>query len=141
MYKGGAPVVAALAAGEVQLMQGATYQAKQLVDAGKARVLAYTGTQRHPAIPDVPTLGELGYPGLTATFWIGVFGPSGLPTEIANQINLDVHDMNKAPEMLERYKTQGYQAVFTTPEEMRAQMLATARTATSVFKRLGVSPQ
>jgi tripartite-type tricarboxylate transporter receptor subunit TctC len=141
MYKGGPEVVTAVAAGEVQLMQGAVYQANQLIEAGKARILAYTGSQRHAAIPEIPTLIESGYAGLTAGFWTGVFAPSGLSAEITNRINLDAQEMNKAPQTLERYKAQGYDAPYATPEQMRAQMAALTRTAATVFKRLGVKPQ
>ena len=113
-------------------MHGAVYQGKQLIDAGKARILAYTGEKRHAEIPEIPTLIELGYPGLTAGFWTGVFAPTGVPAEITNRINQDVQEMNKAPGTLERYKIQGYDAVFMTPEQMRGRMQASTSSGMAV---------
>jgi tripartite-type tricarboxylate transporter receptor subunit TctC len=141
MYKGGAQAAAAINVGEVQLMQAGVYQAIPMVQSGRARILGYTGTQRHFAIPDVPTLAELGFPGVTAGFWLGIFGPGGLPAEITSKLSREIQEMNRAPETLERYKGLGYDAYHVTPEQMRAQMLADSKTATAIFKRLGITPQ
>jgi tripartite-type tricarboxylate transporter receptor subunit TctC len=141
MYKGGAPLTQALSVNEVQLMFAGVFQGVQLRDGGKARVLAYTGLRRHPGLPDVPTLAELGIPGYEAGFWIGVFAPGATPAEIVAKLNAEVSDMNRTPETLERYKAQGYEAYSVTPAEMRAEMLELRRRATGIVATLGIKPE
>ena len=141
MYKGGAPAVTALSAGEVQLMFAGIFQALPMVQGGKAKVLAYTGLKRHHAMPDVPTLAESGFPGYSAGFWLGLFGPGGLPAELAQKLNREIREMNQNPETLDRYKAQGYEVYDVTPEGTRETMLDFSRRAQIVVQRLGIKPE
>jgi len=138
MYKGGAPATAAIAAGESHFLLGGSYQAVALIQGGKARAIAYTGLKRHYSLPDVPTLSESGFPGYSAGFWVGLFGPAGLPPEITGVLNREIREMNKAPETLERYRSQGYEAYDLTPQELRQEMLDYDSRTSAIITKLGL---
>ncbi|HEX4328070.1 MAG TPA: tripartite tricarboxylate transporter substrate binding protein, partial [Burkholderiales bacterium] len=88
-YKGSAPAVADLLAGQVQAMIDGLPSALPHVQAGKLRALAVTSAKRSPAAPDLPTIAESGYPGFSADAWSGLFAPKGTPKAIVDKISLE----------------------------------------------------
>jgi tripartite-type tricarboxylate transporter receptor subunit TctC len=86
-FRGGAPLMSAVMAGEVQfaLMDYAT--AEPALRSGRARVLAQTGTRRHVALPDVPTLAEAGFKDYDPSFWIGLAAPKSTPAAVIAALN------------------------------------------------------
>jgi tripartite-type tricarboxylate transporter receptor subunit TctC len=141
MYKGGAPLLAAIGSGEVQLMFGGVFQAVAMMQSGKARAIAYTGPKRAPALPDVPTLVESGYPGFTSGFQLAMFGPGGMPADIVAKLNHEISEMNKAPDTLERYKGLGYDAYDVSPDVMRTNLLEYGKRSAATFQRVGIKPE
>jgi tripartite-type tricarboxylate transporter receptor subunit TctC len=89
-YKGGGPATAALAAGEVQAMLSSPAPILPHMKSGRARVLAYTGTKRHPAAPDVPTMAELGLKYQHDGGWFAMFAPARTPMEIVEKLHREV---------------------------------------------------
>ena len=85
-YKGGAPSIQAVAAGDVQLTFGTPPSVLPMAQGQKLRVLAVTSGQRSPLFPDVPSIAEAGVKGYDYTFWFGLFAPAGLPPEIAQKL-------------------------------------------------------
>lgn len=85
-YKGTAPAMQALAAGEVSAVSTVVADIKPLVAAGKARLLAVGGEQRDPGFPDVPTFRELGYADLVAQPWYALFAPAGTPAAAVERL-------------------------------------------------------
>src|SRR5580765_7720265 len=83
-YKGTAPALQALAAGEVKSAMFVLADALILVRSGKARLLAVAGAKRSPLVPEVPTFKELGYP-LEASAWYALFAPAGTPKAIVDR--------------------------------------------------------
>src|SRR5204863_459276 len=81
-YKGGAPAIGDLIAGNVQLMFESTNSIAPHVKAGRVRALAVTGLQRAHSLPDVPTMIEAGVPGYEVNAWSGVIAPAGLPRRV-----------------------------------------------------------
>jgi tripartite-type tricarboxylate transporter receptor subunit TctC len=69
---------------------------------GKLRAIAVTGTKRHPLIPDVPTLKELGYDGFDGVQWYGISGPAKLPLAIRDKLNAEINKAIQNPELKER---------------------------------------
>jgi len=86
-YKGGAPAIADLIAGNVQLMFESTNSIAQHVRNGRVRALAVSGAKRSLSLPEVPTLAEAGVPGYEVDVWSGVIAPAGLPRPILDRLN------------------------------------------------------
>jgi tripartite-type tricarboxylate transporter receptor subunit TctC len=85
-YQGTGPAKADLIAGRVDVKIEAYATSRGMVQEGKLKVLAVTGAQRDPALPDVPTIAELGYPGYETSYWIGLLGPAKMPPEVTAKL-------------------------------------------------------
>ena len=81
-YRGAGPAVSDLAAGNIDLLFSSYVSAIGQVQAGKLRVLGWTATKRSPALPDVPTMAEAGFPGTELEIWQGIVAPLGTPPAI-----------------------------------------------------------
>ena len=100
-YKGGAPAAQDLIGGQVPLMVDTASETMEHHKAGKVRILAVTGDARNRALPDVPTLKELGIDS-TADAFFGLYGPPGMPADLVARIDRAVADALKAPDIQER---------------------------------------
>ena len=89
-YKGAGPAVSDLVANQIPAAFMTLSSANAHVASGKLRLLALSSSRRLPEYPDVPTLAELGYPGLTGTTWFSLSGPPGLPAALVDRINAEV---------------------------------------------------
>ncbi|MDM0015084.1 tripartite tricarboxylate transporter substrate binding protein [Variovorax sp. J22P168] len=89
-YKGTAALATALIAGEIDLQFDSVGSTKPLVDAGRARALAVTGSKRSALLPQVPTLAEAGVPGVDAIVWVGAFAPKGTPPAIVARLQQEM---------------------------------------------------
>ena len=123
-YKGGAPASAAVVSGHVMAMCNSGASAIPQVLGGTLRALAVAGAQRLPAMPDLPTVAELGYPGFEASGWLGLFGPANLPGNIRAKLHADTAHILKSPDVQEYLVKQGYGVVASTPEEFEAFLAA-----------------
>jgi tripartite-type tricarboxylate transporter receptor subunit TctC len=110
-YKGGAPVAAAVAAGEVQLASAALPSVMPFIRAGRVIPLAVTSMQRAPSIPGVPTVEEAGYPGFADDTWVGLFAPAGTPPALVARVNAEIAKMLAAPEVRGRIAAAGFEPV------------------------------
>lgn len=121
-YKGGAQSLVALLAGEIHMYPGLLMSANAAIKTGKARLLACLGPQRLPAMPDLPTVAEQGFPGFKIANTYGLFAPAGTPAPIVNAINRIVGEFMHSPRMAQRLVADGSQpAERSTPEEYKAQ--------------------
>lgn len=89
-YKGGGPAITDLLAGNIQLMFEPLQSLLPHIRAGKIRAIAVSSKVRSPAIPNVPTIAESGYPDFEATAWWGIFGPANLPPAVVSQLTGDI---------------------------------------------------
>jgi tripartite-type tricarboxylate transporter receptor subunit TctC len=117
-YKG-SPVVA-LVAGEASLCFDALSNVITQANAGKLRILAISSAQRSASIPQIPTVAEAGVPGYEAVTWFGLFGPAGLPDDIALRVSRDIARVVKLPEVRDRLLVQGNEPVSSTPDALAA---------------------
>ena len=114
-YKGGAgPAVSALVAGETQVMFVTLSSAMPMVKAGRLKVFAITAAKRSAELPNVPTMGEQGFPGFDSGSWQGIFVPTGTPKEIVDKIYSATQQTMKAPEVVERLAKGGVEVVTST---------------------------
>jgi tripartite-type tricarboxylate transporter receptor subunit TctC len=116
-YKGAAPAMQALLAGDTQLMFDNLASAMAQVKAGKLRALAVTTAQRSKLAPDLPTMAEAGVPGFDISTWFGLLAPAGTPPAVIDKWNTDVTKILSAPEMRERFAAQGAEAAPDSPAE------------------------
>lgn len=119
-YKGGAPAMAALQAGEVDAIFDVISNTVQQHRSGRVKVLAVTGNERSPQLPDVPTFREAQL-NLTdidnVTFWYGFFAPAGTPRAIVDRLNRALVAALADPTVRERLSALDIGAVGTTPDE------------------------
>ena len=95
-YSGGAPAAQDLIGGQIPLMVDTASETLEHHKAGKVRILAVTGEQRSKALPDVPTLKELGI-NMTADAFFGLYGPPGMPADVVARIDRAVADALRRP--------------------------------------------
>jgi len=103
-YKGGAPALSALIAGEVQV----SFTSGVIIPhakAGRLKTLAVTGGKRTPLAPDIPTIAEAGVPGYQVTGWYGMAAPAGTPKPIIERLNVTINRV--LPELKDRYANLG----------------------------------
>jgi tripartite-type tricarboxylate transporter receptor subunit TctC len=118
-YKGGAPLIAALLAGEVQSSMDVYATANAHVRAGRFRVLGVADNKRFPLMPDVPTLAEQGHPVMGGTFF-ALLGPARMPRSVVDFLNREVNKALADPGVLERLKSLGVVPVGGTPDALAA---------------------
>src|SRR5690349_6536560 len=116
-YKGAAPAMQGLLAGDTQLMFDNLASAMSQVKAGKLRALAVTTAERSKLVPDLPTMAEAGVPGFDISTWSGLLAPAGTPPDVVAKWNADVTRILSAPDMRERLAAQGAEAAPDTPAE------------------------
>jgi tripartite-type tricarboxylate transporter receptor subunit TctC len=116
-YRGSAPVLAAILAGEVQIIADSSTTSLPQVQAGKLRPLVMPMSQRFAKLPDVPTTAEAGYPKMLAPFWLGVVAPAGTPPDIVNKLNAAFRDSLSPPETRARLANLGAEIKIGTPAE------------------------
>ncbi len=117
-YQGGAPSTNDLLAGHVMMMFNNPLGSLQYIKTGQLRALAVTGLERNPLAPDLPTVAELGYPGFDVGTWFAIWGPAGLPPEIVKTASEGIMRVARMPDVLERLRTNGLNAIGGTPEEL-----------------------
>jgi len=105
-YRGAAAAQTGLLGNEVMAVFD-TMAAVQQVQAGKFRALGVSSTERLPALPDVPTVAEQGYPGFDITFWVGFFVPKATPAAIVDLLNKEIVNAAKDPAVRARLEPQG----------------------------------
>jgi tripartite-type tricarboxylate transporter receptor subunit TctC len=125
-YKGGAPILTALMAGEIPLSVSVLTEAMGQIQSGSVRVLAVTTAQRSPVLPDVPTVAEAGLPGYDTSVWWGLLGPAGMVPDLVDKLYKDFTAAVRDPAVQERIKSLGGTLSGTTPQEFEASMRAQA---------------
>ena len=119
-YKGGAPGVAALLAGEVDFGFQAIIAALAQVRAGKLKALAVTGPKRSSALPDTPTMIETGVKGFDVTGWYAILAPRATPAAIVNRLNGEIGKVLALPDTRERFDRIGTEIATSTPAQLAA---------------------
>jgi tripartite-type tricarboxylate transporter receptor subunit TctC len=136
-YKGSAPAVTDLIAGQVNVMFDNIPSSLPHIKSGKLRALATTGSKRDPALPDLPTIAESGVPGYEAGVWFGISVPAGTPREIVAKLNAESVKATQAPEFQKRMKDLGYLIIPGTPEQMGEMLKIEVARWTPVVKASG----
>jgi tripartite-type tricarboxylate transporter receptor subunit TctC len=117
-YKGSSGAAADLIGGHVQASVIALQTAAPYVSSGRLRMLAVLSSERSSAFPDVPTMKELGHPGLVVDTWYGIFAPAGTPPPIVSRLNAEVNALLRSPELRDAFARQGLAAAGGRPERL-----------------------
>ncbi len=121
-YQGSGPEMAALLGGQLTLAFVDATAAYPHIKSDKLNILAVTGSQRFPSLPNVPTMAESGYPGLEANGWFGVFLPASTPKPIVDKLGAEVAAIVKSPELNKRLTDMGLIAVGSLPDDFKTQV-------------------
>ena len=119
-YKGSAPAILDVIAGNVTMSFDTSTGATQHIKAGKLKALAVLASQRMSGLPDVPTTAEVGQPGFELSAWYGWHGPAGMPRALTEQIQQDVARAMAFPDVREKLLGMGAEIGGGSPESFRA---------------------
>jgi tripartite-type tricarboxylate transporter receptor subunit TctC len=108
-YQGGGPALMAAMAGQTQLASVALPAAVEMVKSGRVHGIVVTGAKRSPALPDVPTVAESGFPGFADVTWVGVFAPARTPEAILQRINREVAAIQRDPDFQAKLAAAGFE--------------------------------
>ncbi len=116
-YKGDAPAVTDLLGERVDAGIHPIISPLPHVKSGKIRVLAVFGSTRSELLPEVPSLGELGYPNTAVYTWFGLAGPAKLPAGIVDRLNKDINEILAQPDVKQKFAAMGMETVGGSPEQ------------------------
>lgn len=141
-YKGGAPAVAAVSAGEVMFTVAGLPGVTPHLQAKRVRVVGITTAKRSPQVPDYPTAQEAGIAGVDAAIWVGLFVPKGTPAAMIKQLYEASAEALKRSEVKERLAVVGgAEAVATPPDGFNVRIKADAERYRKVAAQVGIKPE
>ena len=133
-YKGTGPALQDLLGGQVDLTFGTAPPFMPHIQSGKLRVLAVTGKERLPSLPDVPTTAEAGYPGVNATSWFGLFAPAATPKAVIDKLAADTRAVVQSAAFKQKAQEQGATADYLGPQQMADRVKADLASWADVVK-------
>jgi len=137
-YRGAAPAMSDLMGGQVQCMFLDLASGLPIMKSGKVRVLAIGSGARSPALPEVPTLAEVGVKDSEVFAFQGVLGPAGLPANVVNRLNTELNKAFSDPSVQKRFAEYGMEAMPGSPEQFRALARAESQRWGPVIKTAGI---
>jgi tripartite-type tricarboxylate transporter receptor subunit TctC len=140
-YGGDTPALLDLLAGNVQLSFMSVSSTAPQIKAGKLRALAVTSERRAAALPDVPTLQELGFKGYDISTWWGLFAPAKTPPEIVQKLNEAMRDVTERPALKEKFAPHGLDATSDSPQEFADFVKHEVDRYAKIAKIAGIQPE
>jgi tripartite-type tricarboxylate transporter receptor subunit TctC len=140
-YKGTAPALTDLLAGQIPFMFISNITAMPHVQSGRLRALAVTGRQRAALAPEVPTVAESGLPGFEVYGWYGIAAPARTPRPIVERLHAEVAKVAQNPTVKARLAKQGLELVGSSPEEFDAHIRGEIAKWERVIKAAGLQPK
>jgi tripartite-type tricarboxylate transporter receptor subunit TctC len=137
-YKGGAPALAEVMGGQVQLMWGTMPLTLTQVRAGKVKALAVTSARRSPLLPDVPAIGEAGAPGAEISTWWGLLAPAGMSQALLAKLNAEIGGIIRQPESTHRLSAEGAEPWIMSSGEFAAVIAKEIEKWTRVAREAGI---
>ncbi|MFO1314715.1 MAG: tripartite tricarboxylate transporter substrate binding protein [Burkholderiales bacterium] len=140
-YKGAAPAITDLLGGHTQLAALSVASGMPHIAGGKLRGLVVTSTKRSPALPDVPTVAESGFPGFEAVGWLGILVPNGTPPAVIARLNMEIGKVMQSADVKKALIAQGVEARTSTPEEFGAMMKSETAKWHKIVRDAGIKPE
>jgi tripartite-type tricarboxylate transporter receptor subunit TctC len=140
-YKGGSPSTLAIMSGEAQVNFATLPAVVPQIRGGKVRAIGLASKERNPAVPEVPTMTELGLADFDVGTWSGLVGPKGMPADIVQKINSAVSEVVNDPAVKKRLLDEGAEIRLMTPTEFGGFMRKENARWVKVVKDAGITPQ
>ena len=140
-YKGEAPSVTDILGGTIHAVFATPTPTLAHIREGRLKALAVTLPQRWPLLPEVPTTIEAGMPPITVEFFAALFGPAGMPPEIAARLSKEINAIISRPAIREQIDKQGFALAGTTPEQLRGFIKNQLGAWAQGFKDAGINPE
>jgi tripartite-type tricarboxylate transporter receptor subunit TctC len=137
-YKGGAPGIVDLLAGQVQMMITSILSVTPHSRAGKLRALGIATAKRSPMLPEIPTIAEGGVPGYESIAWYGLVAPAGIPAPVLDKLAAEVIKGTKSKDMQDALIKQGAEPVGSGPKEFTAFIKAETAKYARVIRTAGI---
>ncbi len=137
-YRGAAPAINDLLAGQVQVTVGVINQLLPHIRAGKLKALGVTSRKRLAQMPDVPTLDEAGVPGYESEIWLGLAAPAATPPAIIEQINQAVRKAMATADVVSKLQAQGIDVLVSSPDQMRQRGLEDLKRWGDIIRTAGI---
>jgi len=137
-YKGGAQAATDVAGGQVEALWSVLPAALPFIQSGRLRALAVASEKRTSLLPQVPTMGEAGWPGVVGTAWNGVVAPAGAPRAIVETLATEIGRSLRAADVKDRFTASGMEAIGGTPEEFGAFLKAETAKWAKVIKAANI---
>ena len=140
-YKGSAPGIADVVAGQVHMSFDPGSSTLPSVKAGKLRALGVTGLKRFSLMPDLPTVSESGVPGYESVIWFGLVTTAGTPPAITQKLSQEMNRILRQPSMAERFGQSAIDLTPGTPEEFGALIKSDIAKWSKVLRDVGIKPE
>jgi tripartite-type tricarboxylate transporter receptor subunit TctC len=140
-YSGSGPAITSVVAGNTPIAFAALSAAVPHIQDGRLRALAVMSKRRSPALPDLPTIAEAGYPELDGDAWVGVLVPTGTPQEMTKLLQREIVDIIASPDVKERFFALGLDPVGNSSEEFSAQMKLELEKWAKVIRAAKIKPE
>ena len=140
-YKGAAPAIADLLAGQIHMTFDNIPVALPHIRSGRLRALGVTSARRSSLLPDVPTIAEAGLPGYEMTARFGLTAPARTPPEVIARLNAEVVRALQTPQLKERFAGLGFDTVGSSPEEFNRLVASEYQRLGKLIKEAGIKPK
>jgi tripartite-type tricarboxylate transporter receptor subunit TctC len=140
-YKGSSPAQIAVLSGEADLSLITVLASAPHVNAGRLKAFGLTGMRRSPLLPSVPTLDEAGVPGYAIDMWHGLLAPAGTSRPLVRTLYADIVKVLGKPEVRDRFLTQGFEPVGSTPEAFGRLIRDETEKYRKIIRDAGIQPQ
>jgi tripartite-type tricarboxylate transporter receptor subunit TctC len=140
-YKGAAPALTDVVAGQAQLYFTSPISATPYVRSGRLRMVAVTSSRRSPSLPDVPTVAESGYPDFDVLSWWGIVAPAAVPRDIIARLHAEIVKAVNLPDTQAHFADQGADAATNTPDQFAAYIKSEIVKWAKLIKETGVKSE
>jgi tripartite-type tricarboxylate transporter receptor subunit TctC len=137
-YKNSPDIVVALLRNDVDMLVEFPPAIEGQVRDNKLRILATSGEQRSPFLPDVPTAAEAGVPGYNVTSWNGIFAPTGTPQPVVDTLNKAIREAVAEPDVKEKFAKLGVRAEASSPDQLMQRLKSDIEKWSAVIKKAGI---
>ena len=140
-YRGGAPAMTAMVAGETQFTAISTLLSLPQIQSAALRAIASGSLTRDPQLPDLPTVAEQGFPGFEAIQWIGLLTTAGTPSEIIERLNAEVNRALRDPDLIAKFAQQGISPAGGSPADFQRTIAADLKNWTEIARAANIKAE